>query len=81
MYVVTLENMEYLSDTRLTEFEQTLPENFIRVQKSFIVNKEHIFEIHKFFGNRLIISMSDKKKTKIKSGSTYIEKIRESLGL
>jgi two-component system, LytTR family, response regulator len=81
VFVVTLENIEYLSDTRLTEFEETLPENFIRVQKSFIINKEHIFEIHKFFGNRLIIAMKDKKKTRIKSGSTYIGDIRESLGL
>jgi len=81
VYVVTVENREYLSDTRLTEFEETLPGNFIRVQKSFIINKERIFEIHKYFGNRLIITMSDKKKTRIKSGNTYISEIRESLGL
>jgi two-component system LytT family response regulator len=81
VFVVTLDNIEYLSDTRLAEFEEILPVNFIRVQKSFIVNKEHIFEIHKFFGNRLIITMRDKKKTRIKSGSTYIREMRESLGL
>lgn len=81
VYVITTENAEYLSDTRLTEFEETLPENFIRVQKSFIINKERILEIHKYFGNRLIIIMNDKKKTRITSGITYIVHIRESLGL
>ncbi|MDB5091751.1 MAG: response regulator transcription factor [Mucilaginibacter sp.] len=81
VYVVTTQNAEYLSDTRLAEFEETLPKNFIRVQKSFIINKDHISEVHKYFGNRLIIIMNDKNKTRITSGITYIVNIRMSLGL
>ena len=80
VYVITTESVEYLSDTRLTEFEETLPMNFIRVQKSFIVNTAHILEVHKYFGNRLIICMNDKKRTRITSGITYIGNIRQSLG-
>ena len=81
VYVVTAENKEHLSDTRLAEFEEILPARFIRVQKSFIINKDRITEIHKYFGNRLIITMNDKNKTRIKTGITYITQIRESLGL
>jgi two-component system LytT family response regulator len=81
VYVITTESVEYLSDNRLTEFEKTLPTNFIRVQKSFIVNTAHVLEVHKYFGNRLIICMNDKKRTRITSGITYIGNIRQSLGL
>jgi two-component system, LytTR family, response regulator len=81
VYVITSDNKEHLSDTRLSEFEETLPNTFLRVQKSFIINKERILEIHKYFGNRLIITMTDKNKTRITTGITYIEKIRFALGL
>jgi two-component system LytT family response regulator len=81
VFVVTQDNKEHLSDTRLSEFEELLPANFIRVQKSFIINKDRIVEIHKHFGNRLILTMDTKNRTRITSGITYIEQIRNDLGL
>jgi two-component system LytT family response regulator len=81
VYVVTAGNKVYLSDTTLAGFEETLPAAFIRVQKSFIINKDRITELHKYFGNRLIITMNDTNKTRITSGVTYITAIRQSLGL
>ena len=81
VYIITGDSKEYISDSRLVEFEETLPSNFLRVQKSFIVNKNRISEIHKFFGNRFIIIMDDKNKSRITSGVTYVNRIRESLGL
>jgi two-component system LytT family response regulator len=81
VYVNTSSGKEYLSDTRLSAFEQTLPANFIRVQKSFIINKECILEMHKHFGNRLVMTMNNKAKTRITSGNTYINQIRTALGL
>jgi two-component system LytT family response regulator len=81
VFLVTKENKEYLSDTRLAEYEAVLPSNFLRVQKSFIINKDKISEIQKYFGNRLIISMNNRSKTRITTGVTYINQIRKSLGL
>ncbi|MFT3910772.1 MAG: LytTR family transcriptional regulator DNA-binding domain-containing protein [Ferruginibacter sp.] len=81
VYVVTSSGKQHLSDTRLNEFEETLPGAFLRIHKSYIINTAYITEIHKYFGNRLIITLNDNKRTKITSGITYIEKIREALGL
>ncbi len=80
IFIVTDDNKKHLSDTRLSEFEEMLPSNFIRIQKSFIINKDKIYELHKYFGNRLIITMNDKNKTRITSGITYINSIRSALG-
>jgi two-component system LytT family response regulator len=81
VYIHTQDGKEYLSDTRLGEFEDILPVNFLRVQKSIIVHKEKIMEIHKYFDNRLVITMNDKNRTRITTGGTYITLIRRSLGL
>lgn len=72
---------EYISDLNLMELEQKLPENFLRVQKSSIVNKDKIKEIQRYFNNRLIITLNDRNFTKITTGTNYINQIREALGL
>ena len=77
----TDEGKEYISDLNLSQLEERLPSSFLRVQKSYIVNKEKIEEIHKYFNNRLILVMSDRPHTHITTGTSYITAIREELDL
>lgn len=79
--LMTEKGKEYVCDLTLQQLEERLPENFLRVQKSYIVNKEQIHEIHKYFNNRLILVMMDQKQTRITTGTTYINHIREALEL
>ena len=79
--LMTESGKEYICDMSLQQLEERMPENFLRVQKSFIVNKDQIDEIHKYFNNRLILVMMDKRKTRITTGTTYINQIREALDL
>jgi two-component system, LytTR family, response regulator len=72
---------EYITDLNLQELETKLPGNFLRVQKSFIVNKEKIKEIQRYFNNRLILILDDKAGTKITTGTSYINQIRSVLDL
>jgi two-component system LytT family response regulator len=72
---------EYVCDLNLQELELKLPGNFIRVQKSFIVNKDKIKEIQRYFNNRLILILDDKNTTKITTGTNYINQIREAFDL
>lgn len=77
----TVSGKEYICDFSLSELETKLPEQFLRVQKSYIVNIERIDEIHKYFNNRLILIMNDKKNSKITTGTSYIQQIRSVLDL
>ena len=79
--LITIDGEEHVSDLTLKQLEERLPDNFIRVQKSYIVNKTRIEEIHKYFNNRLILIMSDHYQTKITTGTSYIHTIREELFL
>lgn len=72
---------EYITDLNLQELEMKLPPNFFRVQKSFIVNKDKIKEIQRYFNNRLILILDDKNGTKITTGTNYINQIRGALDL
>jgi two-component system LytT family response regulator len=77
----TITGKEYVTDLSLQDLEMKLPGNFMRVQKSFIVNKDSIKEIQRYFNNRLILILDDKNNTKITTGTSYILQIRNTLGL
>lgn len=79
--LITDDGKEYISNLTLKQLEERLPDDFLRVQKSYIVNKQKITEIHKYFNNRLILVMEDKNHTKITTGTNYIETIRKELQL
>ena len=72
---------QQLTDLTLLQLEEKLPSTFLRVQKSYIINTEKINEISKYFNNRLVIVMQDVNKTRITTGTTYINKIRAYLHL
>lgn len=77
----TDDGKEYVSDLNLSQLEERLPDSFLRVQKSYIINKDKVEEIHKYFNNRLILIMGDKSHTRITTGTSYITAIREELNL
>ena len=79
--LMTDDGKEYVSDLTLKQLEERLPDDFIRVQKSYIVNKQKIEEIQKYFNNRLILRLSDHNHTSITTGTSYIDLIREELQL
>lgn len=79
--IFTKTGKEYISELKLNELEIKLPSNFIRVQKSYIINTDMIMEIHRYFNNRYIIILSMPGYPKITTGTSYVQSIRESLNL
>jgi two-component system LytT family response regulator len=77
----TTEGKKYLTDQTLTNLSQKLPSSFLRVQKSFIINKDKIREIRKHFNGRFVLIMDDVKQTRITTGLTFYETIKSELGL
>lgn len=81
VFIYTVDGQKHLTDQSLTLLEEKLPTQFYRVQKSFIINKEKIKEMHKHFNGRYLFIMDDKNITKITSGRTYHESIKAEFGL
>jgi two-component system LytT family response regulator len=81
VFIFTSEGQKHLTDQSLTTLSLKLPPQFYRIQKSFIINKDKIKEMHRHFNGRYLFVMDDKPGTHLTSGRTYHDSIRSEFGL
>lgn len=81
VFVFTADGQKYLTDQSLTTLSEKLPAQFYRIQKSYIINKDKIREMHRHFNSRYLFIMDDKAGTRLTSGRTFHDAIREEFGL
>lgn len=81
VFIFTIDGQKHLTDQSLTALEEKLPPEFFRIQKSYIINKERIKEMHRHFNSRYLFVMDDKTGSRLTSGRTYHEPIRLEFGL
>lgn len=77
----TYKNESYLTEESLTALEQGLDDDFIRISKSIILNRKYVKEIHKYFRGKYVFVLEDNEQTKLTSGGTYKDIIREEFRL
>jgi len=75
--IITKHSKSYMLDTSLKQLEEKLPASFIRVHKTFLINKNLIKEIRKHFNNRFILILDDYDQSRITSGRSYYQVVRE----
>lgn len=76
---VHMQNGEKLfCDHMLSVLSEKLSADFIRVQKSYIVNRQKIVEIHKYSNNRFTLVLNNRDFTRIVTGPSYHELIRDA---
>lgn len=71
----------HLSSRTLNLLESTLPDNFIRVHRSAIVNRDHITDIRKYFKGKLLLTVGDEEGSTITTGGQYTESVKAALGI
>jgi two-component system, LytTR family, response regulator len=76
-----LDGKKYLTQKTLTILEEFLPDNFLRIHRSSIINTQHIRAINKDFKSRYILSMNDAGNSRIQSSIQYKAVIKEVLML
>jgi two-component system LytT family response regulator len=81
VFVFTTDGQKYLTDQSLTSLLEKLPSQFYRIQKSYIINKDRIKEMHRHFHGRFLFILDDKACSRLTSGRTYTDAIREEFGL
>lgn len=71
-YVSVHTNKEsHLTEHSLLQLEPKLPDCFLRVHRSIIINKNYVAEVQKYFNSRFVIRLNNPKKTSITSGRSY----------
>lgn len=81
VFVYTADGQKHLTDQSLSSLSEKLPSQFCRIQKSYIINKEKIREMHRHFNGRYLFLMEDKAGTRLTSGRTYYEELKAEFGL
>ncbi len=81
VFIYTTDGQKHLTDQSLTTLEDKLPPQFYRIQKSYIINKDKIKEMHRHFNSRYLFVMDDKTGNRLTSGRTYHDAIRAEFGL
>lgn len=77
--IVTKHSKSYVLDSSLKKLEEKLPTYFIRVHKSYLINKNLLKEIRKHFNNRFVLILDDYSQSKITSGRSYYHAIKSLL--
>jgi two-component system LytT family response regulator len=75
--VHTANGQKLFCDHMLAVLEEKLSDDFIRVQKSYIVNRQKIVEIHKYSNNRYTLVLNNRDFTRIVTGPSYLQVIKE----
>ena len=81
VFLSTMDGQKFLTTYTLTTLDEKLPDTFVRISRSAIVNRHKIAEVHRHFDGKFLLAMSDKKGTKLTTGSTYGEAVRQLMEL
>lgn len=77
IFLRTADGNSHLTDFTLAGLEDRLPANFMRVHRGSIINTDKIKEIRKSFNGSLVFFLLDKETTKVSSGRSFNESLRE----
>ena len=77
-YVHLVDGQKLFCDHMLAVLEEKLPDDFVRVQKSYIVNRQRVMEIHKYSNNRFTLVLNNRDYTRIVTGPSYLQVVKQS---
>lgn len=77
----TLDGRKYTANFSLKKLEEKLPANFKRIHRGIIVNSDHIKEFRKYFRGAYIVELMDEPKTKLETGRSYADEIKNLLSI
>lgn len=76
VFLHTLDGKKHLTDFTLSTLEEKLPNEFVRIHRSEIINTDHIKEIRKGFNGALVFVLDGKEETRLTSSRSNSEALR-----
>jgi two-component system LytT family response regulator len=80
-YIHLVNGSEYIIDQTLSRLESYIDSSFLRIHRGAIININFIFEAEKAGNSRYLFTLKDFKKSQVQSGTSYVLKIRDRLGI
>lgn len=79
--VILRNGKEHLLTKSLTQLQLELPDNFLRVHRSYIVNRQLVFQLQRYFKGRFLLKLNDHQHTTITSSEAYQTQIKLAFGI
>lgn len=76
VFLHTLDNKQFITNYTISNLSEKLPNNFIRISRSSIVNGSQIRELEKHFSGKYLVVLNDSKRTKIETGISYHDNLK-----
>lgn len=76
VFLHTQDHKKHLSDFTLSALEEKLPDHFVRINRSSLINSEYIKEIRKGFNGSFIFILNDYQETRITSSRSQSQSLR-----
>lgn len=81
VFLATTDGQKFLTTYTIASLDEKLPDTFVRVSRSAIVNSHRIREFQKHFDGKFVLTLNDVKQTRLTTGSTYADNVRQLLDL
>jgi two-component system LytT family response regulator len=76
VFLNTLDGKQFLTNHTITSLVEKLPEDFVRVSRSAIIQSSKIKFMEKGFNNKFVIQLKDQKATKLESGGSFADNLK-----
>jgi len=77
VFLHTADGKKHLTDFTVGSLEEKLPEQFVRIHRSYIINSDHIKEIRRSFNGAFVFVMNNIESTRLSSSRANGEALRE----
>jgi two-component system LytT family response regulator len=81
VFLHTANGKSHLTDFTINGLEEKLPAAFVRIHRSYIINRDHIKEIRKGFNGSFVFVMNDKENTRLASSRSNNETLRKKFDI
>lgn len=81
VFLHCIDGSSHLTDFTMAYLEEKLPDDFVRIHRSFIINTDQIKEIRKSFNGALCFTMNDKDISRLSSSRSYSSNLRDKFGI
>lgn len=81
VFLQTANDKRHLTELTLAALESKLPDAFVRISRSVIVNTAHVAELRKSFNGTFSFILNDSSRSKLASGRSYGAALKERFDL
>lgn len=76
VFLNTVDGKQYITNYTISNLEEKLPNSFIRISRSCLVNSFKIKELEKYFGGKYLVVMQDQKLSKLETGVSFHDNLK-----